>query len=330
MALTGIDIAAERDRPWHRARLPQLDGAHMVTDGGIETVLIFHEQVELPEFAAFDQLASDEGTERLRRYFRRYADLAAAHELGLVLESPTWRASPDWGRALGYSLDELAGANRRAIELMAEIREEYRDRVSPIVISGCIGPQGDGYNPATLLTAEEAEAYHAVQVAVFAGTAADMVCAITMCYAEEAIGIVRAARAHEMPVAISFTLETDGRLPSGEPLAEAIARVDDLTDGGPDYHMLNCAHPEHIEGAFEAPGDWRSRILGLRANASRKSHAELDESPELDEGDPVELGGQYVELAEMFPELRVLGGCCGTDHRHVGEICAAWTAARKP
>ena len=323
------ETRGEGARAIHRHHLPQLDGQTMVTDGGIETVLVFHEGIDLPEFAAFDLLATDEGTSRLRHYYETYTSLAEAHGVGLVLESPTWRANPDWARAIGYTLEELADLNRRAIELMTEVRTETGPGVSPIVISGCIGPQGDGYDPATRMSAEDAETYHSFQVGVFAGTAADMVCAITMTYADEAIGVTRAARAHGMPVAISFTLETDGRLPSGEPLSDAIERVDEETDGGPDYYMINCAHPDHIEKALAQPGPWVDRILGLRANASRKSHAELDESTELDEGDPVELGAQYRTLADRLTSLTVLGGCCGTDHRHIDEICAAWTREAK-
>lgn len=315
----------EQARALHRDRLPQLDGELMLTDAGLETVLIFHEGIDLPAFAAFDLLASRKGTDRLRRYYESFAALAGEHGVGLVLESPTWRANPGWALQIGYSLEELDALNRRAIGLMAEVREKYAGSVSPIVISGCVGPQGDGYSPAQTMSAEEAEAYHASQVDLFAETAADMVCAITMTYAEEAIGVTRAARAAGLPVAISFTVETDGRLPSGEPLREAVMRVDAETGGGPDYYMINCAHPDHIEAALAPAGPWLDRILGLRANASRKSHAELDESIELDEGDPAELGEQYRALAGRLTSLSVLGGCCGTDQRHVEQICAAWT-----
>ena len=155
---------------------------------------------------------------------------------------------------------------------------------------------------------------------MFAETDADMVAAFTMTYAEEAIGIVRAATAAGMPIAISFTTETNGRLPSGEALDQAIARTDEATSGAPAYYMVNCAHPTHLAGALERGGAWRERVRGLRANASRRSHAELDESPDLDAGDPDELARQYDELRAAFPRLSVAGGCCGTDHRHVEAI----------
>lgn len=309
----------------YRERLPQLDGGLFLTDGGIETALIFHQGLDLPLFAAFDLLKDDEGTEELRRYYRPYAELARAHGVGLVLEAPTWRASPDWARQLGHSLEELDAFNRKAIALMEELRAEYQDG-QPIVISGCVGPQGDGYAPETTMTADEAEAYHAVQIGTFADTAADMVTAITMTYVDEAIGVARAARAAGVPSAISFTVETDGRLPSGQSLAEAIAEVDGTTGSAPAYYMINCAHPTHFEDVLAEGATWTARIGGLRANASTKSHAELDEAEELDEGDPADLGARHAALKGLLSNVTVLGGCCGTDHRHVGEICGAWLA----
>lgn len=306
--------------------LPQLDDGLFLTDGGIETTLIFHEGIDLPLFAAVVLLDDDEGTEALRRYYRPYAELAAEHGVGFVLESPTWRASPRWATELGYSPSELELLNRRAIALMEEIRDAQGPASPPVVISGCVGPQGDGYHPSELLSPAEAEEYHRTQIRTFSETAADMVTAITMTYAEEALGVTRAALGAGMPVAISFTVETDGRLPSGQALAAAIERIDEETGCGPAYYMINCAHPTHFEQVLEEAGSWRERIRGLRANASTLSHAELDEATELDAGDPADLGARYAALAARLPNLNVLGGCCGTDIRHVREICGAWLA----
>ena len=308
----------------HRDHLPQLDGDLFLTDGGIETTLIFHHGLDLPLFAAFDLLKDDEGTEALRRYYAPYVALARERGVGFVLESPTWRASPGWAAEIGYSEEEVERLNRKAIALMEEIRAANDDAAGPFVISGCIGPQGDGYDPAELLSADAAQEYHSAQIATFADTGADMVTAITMTYAEEAIGLTRAAVAAGIPVAISFTVETDGRLPSGQPLGEAIEEVEAATDGAPAYYMVNCAHPTHFEDVLDRGAPWIERIRGLRANSSTKSHAELDEATELDEGDPADLGARYAALRERLPQLNVLGGCCGTDHRHVTEICAAW------
>ena len=309
----------------YRERLPQLDGGLFLTDGGIETTLIFHHGLELPLFAAFDLLKDDEGTEQLRRYYAPYASRARERGVGLVLESPTWRASPGWAAQLGYTPEELDALNRKAIALMEELRAEYQGD-APIVISGCVGPEGDGYAPETMLTADEAERYHAVQIGTFAETAADMVTAITMTYAEEAIGVTNAAAAAGLPAVISFTVETDGRLPSGQALGGAIQQVDDATGDAPAYYMINCAHPTHFEGAVAGGEPWLQRIGGLRTNASTKSHAELDEAEELDEGDPADLAERHAALKARLPSVNVLGGCCGTDHRHVDAICGAWLA----
>src|SRR3954451_21846161 len=302
----------------YRDRLPQLDGGLFLTDGGIETVLIFHEGLDLPAFAAFDLLEDDAGTEALRRYYDPYEGLARGHGAGFLLESPTCRASARWGAQLGYNEADLSRLNREAVALMEEVRDTYADG-PPVVISGCIGPHDDGYRPGETLSAEAAADYHSAQIATFADTAADMVTALTMTYADEAIGISRAAREAGIPAAISFTVETDGRLPSGQSLADAIELVDE--DAPPAYYMINCAHPTHFEAALSEP--WARRIHGLRANASAKSHAELDEAEELDIGDPDDLGARYAALRERLPALNVLGGCCGTDARHVTAIFEA-------
>ena len=307
----------------YRNALLQLGGGLFLTDGGIETTLVFQEGLELPDFAAFHLLKDSKGEAALRKYFRTYAEIAKRFGAGLVLESATWRASADWGARLGYTRETLAQANRKAIRLLEEIRSELANEKIEVVISGCLGPRGDGYSPAHTMSDRDAEAYHREQVETFADTAADMVTAITMNYVEEAIGIARAAESAGMPVVISFTVETDGRLPTGQTLRAAIEQVDAATSGYPSYYMINCAHPTHFEHVLAEAEPWAQRIRGLRANASRKSHAELNESPELDVGDPVELGMQHARLKQRLPQLNVLGGCCGTDHRHVEQIAAA-------
>jgi S-methylmethionine-dependent homocysteine/selenocysteine methylase len=307
----------------YRAALPQLAGDPFLTDGGIETTLIFHDGLDLPYFAAFDLLKHEKGREILRRYYRGHAAIAAEHGVGFILESATWRASADWGEKLGYSPAELAQANREAVWLLQEIRGEYARHGTTMVISGCVGPRGDGYDPARVMSEDEAERYHAEQVGVFAMTAADMVSAITMTNVPEAIGVTRAAQAAGMPAVISFTVETDGRLPTGDSLEDAIERVDAATGAGPAYYMINCAHPTHFEGALSSREPWIRRLRGVRANASAKSHAELDEAKELDAGNPAELGAQYRSLMRRLPHQAVLGGCCGTDQRHIAAIASA-------
>jgi S-methylmethionine-dependent homocysteine/selenocysteine methylase len=310
----------------YRKHLPQMKDRLFVTDGGLETTLIFHEGLSLPCFASFELLQDEAGWATLHRYFAAYAEIARAGKTGLVLETPTWRANADWGAKLGYGAAALADVNRKSVDLLLEVRGRFETPSTPIVISGNLGPRGDGYQPAARMTEEQARAYHAPQVETFAQTDADMIAAFTMNYVEEAIGIVRAAQAAAMPAAISFTLETDGRLPSGDTLEAAITRTDSATRGYPAYYMINCAHPTHF-GSSIGGGRWVKRIRGLRANASRRSHKELDESPDLDAGNPVELGAEYREIKSVLPGLSVVGGCCGTDHRHVAEICRALQAA---
>jgi S-methylmethionine-dependent homocysteine/selenocysteine methylase len=306
----------------HHASLPQLEGDLFLTDGGIETSLIFHQGLDLPEFAAFVLLDNEEGLDELRRYYEPYVSLARESGTGLVLETPTWRASPGWAARLDVSPEKLDWLNRRAVALMEELRRSAGD--NPVVISGCVGPEGDGYRPAKLLSADAARAYHATQIGTFADTAADMVTAITMTYADEATGVAQAASDAGLPSVISFTLETDGRLPNGQGLGEAIQAVDEATDGAPAYYMINCAHPTHFDDVLATDEPWRDRIRGLRANASTMSHDELDEAEELDDGDPADLGARYAALRSRLPNLNVLGGCCGTDHRHVAAIRDAW------
>jgi homocysteine S-methyltransferase len=312
-----------------KLRLPQQDGGLFLTDGGIETVLIFQEGIALPEFAAFVLLESPEGRASLLRYFRRYLELAAATpEAGFVLESPTWRAGVDWGAKLGFGEAAMRRINRNAISLMRALESEYAGRVAgPIVVSGCVGPRGDGYVAGAPMTPADADRVHRPQVDALAAAGADMITAVTMTTSAEAIGVARAAARAGRPSAISFTVETDGRLPSGERLGAAIDAVDaDAAHAGreaPAYFMLNCAHPSHFAHVLDELGERRARLRGLRANASRSSHAELDAATELDAGNPRELGEDYARLKATWPTLCVIGGCCGTDHRHVAAMAAA-------
>ena len=303
--------------------LPQLGNQLFLTDGGLETSLIFLDGLELPYFAAFHLLRDQKGREALTRYYERYIAIAKADELGFILESPTWRANSDWGAKLGYSRAELAEANRQSVEMMHVLRSQHQTERSPMVVSGCVGPRGDGYDPGQVMSSEEAEAYHAEQIAAFAGTKADMVTAITMTNVNEAVGVVHAARNADLPVTISFTLETDGRLPTGQTLADAVQEVDRKTQSGPIYYMINCAHPSHYDTTMPIGAEWTKRVRGMRANASRRSHQELNDSPELDAGNPLELGGEYRDFRHNHPQITVLGGCCGTDHRHMESISLA-------
>ncbi|GHH57311.1 homocysteine S-methyltransferase family protein [Lentzea cavernae] len=302
--------------------LPQLHAGLFLTDGGAETTLIFDDGIDLPDFAAFPLLDDPDGHAALTRYYERYAGIAERDGAGIVLETATWRANPDWAARRGYDAERLDSANRKAVDLLLDVRQRF---AIPVVISGCVGPRGDAYRPESIMTREEARDYHAVQIRTLADTQADLVTAMTLTNVPEATGIVDAARDANVPVVISFTVETDGRLPSGDALGDAIEAVERDTDGHPAYYMVNCAHPTHIAPALDPHAEWTERVRGIRANASKLSHAELDEAEVLDRGDPEEFADDYRTLRERFPRLTVLGGCCGTDHRHVDAISRAFS-----
>jgi len=299
-------------------RLPQLAGRSIVTDGGMETDLIFHHGVDLPHFAAFPLVETAQGRLLLTDYYDRYAAIAGRAGAGLMLESPTWRANPDWGDLLGYSPHALALANASAIALLVGLRERYAATVTDVIVSGMIGPRGDGYRPGHRMEPAAAAMYHRPQVEALAQAGADMVTAYTLTDTGEAIGIVQAARDVGLPVAVSSTVKTDGRLASGATLAQAVVDVD--AAAAPEYFLINCAHPTHVEPALTTPGSWRERIVGTRCNASAKSHAELDDATELDDGDPQLLATAHERLTPLLPRLSIVGGCCGTDARHVASL----------
>ncbi|MEI9812008.1 MAG: homocysteine S-methyltransferase family protein [Acidobacteriota bacterium] len=306
----------------YRNRLPQLTDGLFLTDGGLETTLIFHDGMELPHFAAFPLLYSVDGRAAIRNYFLRYLRIAKEAGHGFVMEAPTWRASFDWGARLGITPRELAEINRDWIGWMREMRDQHETPSTPIVVSGCLGPRGDGYDVGRVMSQREAEVYHSAQIEDFALAGADMAAAFTMTNTNEAIGITRAAERFQLPVAISFTLETDGRLPTGQTLAEAIGEVDEATSYQPLYYMINCAHPTHFMDAFQK-SEVLKRVRGIRANSSKRSHQELNDAPDLDMGDPVELGREYRKLMARHPQIAIIGGCCGTDHRHVEQMSIA-------
>jgi homocysteine S-methyltransferase len=303
----------------YRAQLPQLSGGLFLTDGGVETDLIFNHGIEIREFAAHTLLSQPREREALARYFRRFLTLAERQSAGFILDSQTWKAHRHWAGSLGADERELHAANRDSIDFIAALRDEFRANTHPVVLNGIIGPQGDAYAPDAAVASRQAEEYHGRQIEWLADTAVDMITAMTFTQSAEAIGFVRAARSAGVPMVVSFTVETDGHLPNGQALRDAIGSVDDATAGEAAYFMVNCAHPDHFFDVFD-DSDWCRRIRGLRCNASRQSHAELDECEVLDDGDANELAAQYGAISEAMPWLNVFGGCCGTDLRHISRI----------
>jgi homocysteine S-methyltransferase len=306
----------------YRQHLPQLDGGVFLNDAGLETDLIFNHGIDIPEFAAHTLLSSDVGRAALQNYMEGFLSLADETGTGFVLDTQTWRAQTHFSEELGQDADELRQANRDAAKFAADLGEKYKANVGPIVINGLVGPRGDAYAPDEEIAAKEAQAYHSEQLSWLAETEVDMVTALTFTQAEEAIGVVRAAEELGLPVVVSFTVETDGKLPTGQPLADAITAVDNATNSAAAYFMVNCAHPDHFADLM-SDQPWAHRIRGLRCNASRMSHAELDEAEVLDDGNPAELAAGYASLKNTLPWVNVFGGCCGSDLRHVTAIAAA-------
>ncbi|WP_166391453.1 homocysteine S-methyltransferase family protein [Nocardioides ochotonae] len=294
-----------------------LPGARYVSDGGLETDLIFHHGLDLPEFASFPLVDTEGGRALLRDYFTGYAAIARRAGVGLTLETPTWRANPDWGARVGYDAAGLDRANRACVGLLQQLRGEQAD-LPDVRIIGVVGPRGDGYVAGEVPAPGDAAAYHRPQVAALAESGVDVVASFTFTTVEESLGVVRAARQVGVPVLVGFTVETDGRLPDGTPLGEAVRRTD--AADAPDGYLLNCAHPTHVAPALDAGGDWLARVVQLNPNASTQTHAELDEAETLDAGDLDLLVRSCAELVPALPALRVLGGCCGTDTSHVAAL----------
>lgn len=307
-------------------KLPATDRG-WVTDGGLETDLLFHHGIDLPDFAAFPLLDDADGRRVLADYYRAYADVAARAGAGLLLETPTWRASTDWGERLGYDADATARVNRDAVGFLRRLAGDAAGEVAGVLVGGSVGPRGDGYTAGDL-DADAYADYHRHQVGAFAEAGADLATAYTLTTVAEAVGVVRAAQDADLPVAVSFTVETDGRLPDGTPLGEAVAALDAATGAGAAHLLVNCAHPDHVAPALD-DGAWQDRVAGLRVNSSRLSHAELDEADELDEGDLPDLTARTRALASALPAVRVVGGCCGTDARHVAAMWDGWSPTGK-
>jgi homocysteine S-methyltransferase len=291
-----------------------------LADGGLETTMIFEHGFDLPCFSAAALLETDAGRAALTTYYETYIGIARQSGRGFIIDAPTWRAGRAWARPLGLTEDQTLAINAQAVAFVCGLRDRHATDGLPILVNGLVGPSGDAYAPDVELAPDQAADLHAPQIRVLADSGVDLVSAMTLTHVGEAVGIALAAKQIGVPVAISFTVETDGRLPSGQPLGQAIEEVDAATGAAPIYFMINCAHPDHFRGVLDTPAPWLSRIGGLRANASRLSHAELDAAETLDAGDPEELAGLHADLLAILPGIRVVGGCCGTDHRHVGCI----------
>lgn len=310
--------------PRYRNNLPQFGSDIFACYIGMDTEILFRDGIDLPGFASYPLLLNPAHRSLIRSYYCNLVDLARDQNVGVILDAVTWVANRDRGAELGFTPDDLKKLNIEAIELIAGVRAEKGDL--PTVLCGQVGPRGDGYAPSDQMSTEEAEDYHSEQIAVYSQTEADLVSAFTLCYPEEASGIVRAAQRFDMPVAIAFTVETDGRLPTGVSVGEAIEQVDAESNAGALYFLINCAHPDHFTRIL-GNEPWMKRLRGVVANASRCSHAELDNAEELDDGDPNELGIQVGGLRKQLSHFSILGSCCGSNLRHMKRILEEARAA---
>lgn len=299
---------------------PRLEGKFYLTEGGTETEILYKWGFELPEFAMFPLLDNPKADQVIRDIYRRYFDAAEKHQTGLLILGHDYRASPDWGAKLGYTTEGLADMQRRTIEFLDDVRREYVGRVSDVYIAGCIGPRGDAYGTGGDISEEEAEEYHSVQLTTLKSTQADMAIAVTFNNVPEAVGVIRAAHRIGIPIGVSLTLTTEGVLRSGPTLREAIEVIEEKTNGSAAWYGTNCSHPLEFASALADEGPWLERLRYIRPNAVKMEKVALCKLGHLEDGDPVELGEQMGEVASKFPSADILGGCCGTDERHLGEI----------
>lgn len=307
----------------------QVPGVKYLTEGGQETEIMYKHGFELPEFAMFPLLDEPRAVPVLRDMYTRYLDTAARHGFGVLIGGLDYRASPDWAALIGYPPAALIEMQLRAIQFLRDLSEPYRSQVPDVRIAGIVGPRGDAYQVDRLITAEEAEDYHSIQLATLAQADVDLVEAMTFGNVDEAIGLARAAAPFDLPLSISFALDSSHRLNSGPTLREAIETIDAAAgEHRPAFYGINCSHPFEFMPAIE-PGDWFQRVRSLRPNAAAADKISLCTLGHLEEGDPTQLGSLMGQLAAQFPHLDVWGGCCGTWDVHLDKIASKVRAARE-
>ena len=293
---------------------------YTITDGGIETALTDRLGQDLPEFAAFVLLDTAAGRDTLTEYYRPFIELARDTRIPLVLDTPTWRANPLWGKLLGYDADALARINTDAVALVRTLLADLAPG-REATVNGCVGPKFDDYVAEDRMTAAEAEKYHTPQIEALAAAGIDRITAVTVLDPAEGIGVVRAAVAANTPVYVSFTLGEDGRLPDGTELADGIDEIDRATNFAAEAFLINCAHPEEVEAALQRRPDapQLERLHGFRLNAARHDEEGPGDAPE-------DFARALFGLREQVSGSRVFGGCCGTDTPHLTALAAQMSA----
>ncbi|WP_242521620.1 homocysteine S-methyltransferase family protein [Motiliproteus sp. SC1-56] len=291
-----------------------------MTEGGTETEIMYKFGFELPHFAMFPLLDNPKAVSALNGMYQRYLDTAAKHGFNALVGGLDYRASPDWGSLLGYSNTGLAEMQLRAIEFLRDVAKPYQGQIADIQIVGVVGPRGDAYALNKTISAQEAEAYHSTQLETLQQADVDLVWAATFNNVPEAVGVSRAAARCQLPLCMSFTLDSNHRLKSGPTLKQAIETVDlKAGDRRPDFYGINCSHPLEFSPAIEQAA-WFERVRCLRPNAAMMDKISLCKLGHLEDGDPQDLGEQMGELARRFPHIDIWGGCCGTWERHLEQI----------
>lgn len=293
------------------------DGVLYLTEGGQETELMYKHGHDLPEFALYPMLDDPAAVSDLTDMYRRYLTVAAEHGFVPLMGGLDYRASPDWGAKLGYSLPQLAEFQLRSLDFLCSVAEPFRADLPEVLVAGVVGPRGDAYGHEHTMDADEAEDYHGVQLATLRQAEVDLVSGLTFADVPEAVGLARAAASAGLPLSVSFMVDRTGRLTTGSTLKDAVEAVDEQAGASrPDFYGINCSHPSELEAAL-VPGPWLERLRMLRPNASPADKQELCEIGHLESGDPAELGDQLAALGERLPQVDVWGGCCGTWDDHL-------------
>jgi homocysteine S-methyltransferase len=275
---------------------------------------------------------SVEGQRALVALWNGYLDAILPTGLPALLLTPTWRASRERGGGAGFEFDRLNGEGAR---LLGDLRREREGGAAPILVGGLLGCAGDAYRPEEGLGEEDSFRYHLPQATALAEAGVDFLLASTLPALPEAIGLARAMASTGLPAVVGFVFRPSGTLLDGTPVEEAIERIDGRcgrSGEAPAGYLATCTHPDTLGEALSGNGvgpRTRGRLLGIQGNGSRLSPEELDGREAVDSTEPTDFAGAMLDLRRRFG-LRIFGGCCGTDERHIDALARALSPASPP
>lgn len=250
----------------------------------------------------------------------QYLETGHRYDLPLLLSTPTWRAGRDRIAAAGLEGSDLNGDNFR---FLAELRDRYGEYAKKVAICGLMSCRGDAYKPEETMTELAAAEFHQWQANALASAGVDLLLAATLPALSEAVGLARSQAITGLPYMISFVVRPDGTLLDGTSLHKAIITIDSTVSPPPLSYMINCTHASIFRSALLHKDNSsplvRERVIGILANTAALSPEELDASPDLVEEAP-ETFGRAVSSLYSELNLKVLGGCCGTDNRHIESL----------